>query len=120
MNYIGTFPAWQDQRKDTGRVDYRITDRHSLAFRGTHIPYTFNGVDASTRFDTLNSRPNRTAVVSLTSTLSSTFINELTVSGSSDGYGVITNDPACGPRGERSTYGVGLSLPLSRGCEAGP
>ena len=63
-------------------------------------------LEASTRFDELNSRPNRTAVVSLTSTLSSTFINELTVSGSSDGYGVITNDPACGARCQRRTYGV--------------
>ena len=38
--------------------------------------------------------------------VTSTFINELTVSGSSDGYGVITNDPACGARCQRSTYGV--------------
>ena len=105
-NHISTFPTWQDQRKDTGRIDYRITDQHSLAFRGTHIPYRFNGVGGSTRFDELNSRPNRTAVVSLTSTITSTFINELTVSGSSDGYGVITNDPACGTRCQRSTYGV--------------
>ena len=106
LNHIATYPTWQDQRKDTGRIDYRISDQHSLAFRGTHIPYRFNGVGGSTRYDELNSRPNRTAVVSLTSTLASTFINELTVSGSSDGYGVITNDPACGARCKRSTYGV--------------
>jgi Carboxypeptidase regulatory-like domain len=106
LNHIATYPTWQNQRKDTGRIDYRISDQHSLAFRVTHIPYTFNGIGGSTRFDELNSRPNRTAVGTLTTTLSSTFINELTISGSSDGYGVITNDPDCGARCKRSTYGV--------------
>jgi hypothetical protein len=106
LNHIATYPTWQNQRKDTGRIDWRLSDQHSLAFRVTHIPYTFNGIGGSTRFDELNSRPNRTAVGTLTTTISSTFINELTISGSSDGYGVITNDPACGARCERSTYGV--------------
>jgi hypothetical protein len=105
-NWIGTFPIHQDMRKDTARIDYQITPKHTLDFRVTHIPYVFNGVGASARFDTTNSRPNRTAVGTLTSTLSSTFLNELTVSGSSDGYGTIANDPACGPRCQRSTYGV--------------
>ena len=120
LNHISTYPTWQHQRKDTGRIDYRMTDQHSLAFRGTHIPYTFNNVTGSTRFDELNSRPNRTAVVSLTSTLSSTFINELTVSGSSDGYGVITNDPECGARCQPQHVRSELSIPLSRRREAEP
>jgi hypothetical protein len=107
LNHIATFPAWQDQRKDTVRIDYRMADRHSLAFRATYIPYTFNAVNS--RYDELWSRPNRTAVVSVTSTLSSTLINEFTVSASSDGWGdksFALPDPACGPRCQRSTYGV--------------
>ncbi|MGH9161369.1 MAG: TonB-dependent receptor domain-containing protein [Vicinamibacteraceae bacterium] len=105
-NWIGTFPAWQDQRKDTVRIDYQMSDRHRLAFRGTHIPYRFNTVRGSTRYDELWSRPNRTAALSLTSTLSPTLLNELTVSASSDGLGEIATDPACGARCRRSTYGV--------------
>jgi hypothetical protein len=105
-NWIGTFPSWQDQRKDTVRIDYPLNRTHSLVFRGTHIPYHFNTVLGSTRYDELWSRPNRTAVVSLTSTLSSSFLNEFTASASSDGLGETTSDPACGARCKRSTYGV--------------
>lgn len=105
-NWIGTFPAWQNMRKDTVKVDYLLNDRHNLAFRATHIPYRFNDVRGSTRFDELWSRPNRTAALSLTSTFSSTFLNELTLSASSDGLGEIAPDPACGPRCRRSSYGV--------------
>ncbi len=109
-NWIGTFDAWQDQRKDTARIDYRLSDRTNLAFRATHIPYRFNTVVSSTRFDELWSRPNRTAVVTATSTLSSTFVNDFTVSVSSDGLGEANPDPACGARCQRSTYGVSYPL----------
>ena len=105
-NWIGTFEQWQNQRKDTVRIDYRIGDKTNLAVRATHIPFRFNTVLGSTRFDELWSRPNRTAVVTMTSTLSSTFLNEFTVSGSSDGLGETNPDSACGPRCLRSTYGV--------------
>lgn len=105
-NWIGTFDSWQNQRKDTVRIDYRLNDRTNLAFRGTHIPFRFNSIVSSTRFDELWSRPNRTAVVTVTSTLSPTFLNDFTVSASSDGLGEANADPACGMRCRRSTYGV--------------
>ena len=38
--------------------------------------------------------------------MSPTFLNELTVSASSDGRGTTYPDPDCGPRCRRSTYGV--------------
>lgn len=105
-NWFGTFPAWQNMRKDTIKIDYLMTSRHSLVFRGTHIPYRFNSVTGSTRYDELWSRPNRTAALSLTSSFSPTFLNELTISASSDGLGEIASDSACGPRCLRSTYGL--------------
>lgn len=105
-NWIGTFPAWQNMHKDTVKIDYLMSQKHSLAFRGTRIPYRFNSVIGSTRFDELWSRPNRTAAISLTSVFSPTFLNEFTLSASSDGLGEIAPDSACGPRCLRSTYGV--------------
>ena len=105
-NWIGTSEQWQDQRKDTIRVDYRIGDKTNLAVRATHIPFHFNTVLGSTRFVELWSRPNRTAVATVNSTLSATFLNEFTVSASSDGLGEANSDPDCGARCRRSTYGV--------------
>src|SRR5439155_9829300 len=40
-NWIGTFPHPSDTRKDTIKVDYLLSDKHRLTFRGTHIPWTF-------------------------------------------------------------------------------
>jgi Carboxypeptidase regulatory-like domain len=109
-NWIGTDEAWQDQRKDTIRIDYRLGGKTNLAVRATHIPFHFNTILGSTRFVELWSRPNRTAVATVTSTLSNTFLNEITVSASSDGLGEANSDPDCGARCRRSTYGVSYPL----------
>jgi Carboxypeptidase regulatory-like domain len=105
-NWIDTDEARQNQRKDTVRIDYRLNDKTNLAVRATHIPFHFNTILASPRFVELWSRPNRTAVATVTSTLSSTWLNEFTVSASSDGLGAADSDPDCGARCQRSTYGV--------------
>lgn len=107
-NYIVTYPHFSDTRKDTVKVDFMVSDKHRLSFRGTHIPWTFDGPFEGTLglFQSSWSRPNRTAALSLTSTLSPTLINELTISGNSDGLGSIYANPACGPRCNRSTYGI--------------
>ena len=107
-NYIVTYPHFSDTRKDTMKADYFITDAHHLSFRATHIPWVFDGPFEGTLglFQSSWSRPNRTAALSLTSTLSSSFINEFTVSASSDGLGSIYANPACGPRCDRNTYGI--------------
>src|SRR5713226_1051966 len=107
-NYIVTYPHFSDTRKDTFKVDYMITDKHRLSFRGTHIPWTFDGPFEGTlgTFQSSWSRPNRTAALSLTSTLSSTLVNEFTVSGNSDGLGLAAANPACGPRCDRGAYGI--------------
>ncbi|HXJ42591.1 MAG TPA: carboxypeptidase-like regulatory domain-containing protein, partial [Bryobacteraceae bacterium] len=107
-NYIVTYPHYSDTRKDTVKVDYAITDSHRLSFRGTHIPWHFDGPYEGTLglFQSIWSRPNRTAAMSLTSTLSPTLINEVTLSGNSDGVGSIDPDPRCGARCDRGTYGI--------------
>ena len=99
-NWIGTYPHWSDTRKDTVKIDYMLNEKHRLSFRGTHIPWHFNGEFEGTfgLFQSLWSRPNRTAAVSLTSTFSPTLINEFTVSANSDGLGSIYADPGCGAR----------------------
>ena len=111
-NYIVTYPHFSNTRKDTFKVDYAITDNHHLSVRATTIPWTFDGPFEGTLglFQSQWSRPNRTAAVSLTSTLSPTFINELTISGNSDGLGSIAADPRCGPRCDRATYGINYPL----------
>ncbi len=107
-NYIVTYPHFSDTRKDTFKVDYALSDTEHISFRGTHIPWVFDGPYEGTLglFQSSWSRPNRTAAASLISTLSPTFINELTLSANSDGVGSIAANPACGARCNRSTYGI--------------
>jgi hypothetical protein len=107
-NYIVSYPHFSDTRKDTVKVDFALNDSQHISVRGTHIPWVFDGPYEGTLglFQSSWSRPNRTAAASLISTFSPTFINDLTISASSDGLGSIAANPACGPRCDRSTYGI--------------
>ncbi len=107
-NYIVTYPHFSDTVKDTLKVDYNLADKHHLTFRGTRIPWHFDGPFEGTLglFQSSWSRPNRTASLSVTSTISPTFINEFTFSASSDGLGSIYANEGCGARCNRSTYGI--------------
>jgi hypothetical protein len=107
-NYIVTYPHFSDTRKDTFKIDYLLTEKHHLSFRGTHIPWTFDGPFEGTLglFQSSWSRPNRTAAFSITSAFSPTLINEFTLSGNSDGVGAALANTACGARCDRSTYGI--------------
>lgn len=107
-NYIVTYPHFSDTLKNTFKVDYNVNDKHHISFRGTHIPWTFDGPFEGTLglFQSSWSRPNRTAAFSVVSGLSPTLVNEFTVSGNSDGLGSIYANPACGARCDRSTYGI--------------
>ncbi len=107
-NYIVTDPHFSDTRKDTFKIDYLLAPTQRLSFRGTHIPWTFDGPFEGTlgTFQSLWSRPNRIAALSLTSTISPTLINELTLSASSDGLGSIKLNPGCGAPCNRNTYGI--------------
>jgi len=111
-NWIGSHRTWSDLRKDTLRLDFLLGDKHRLSFRGTHIPWHFNDPFPG-NFDRVQyawSRPNKTAAMSLVSTLSNTWMNEFTLSANSDGKGTIDIDPDCGALCARSTYGINYPL----------
>ena len=79
-------PSWQNQRKDTVSIDYNPTQNQVIKFR--HAAYFYTALDAfRTNFDyaiTDWSRPNKTASVAHTWTLSPTMINEAMISASVD------------------------------------
>ena len=119
-NYIGRGARWSNTLKNTIKLDYLISSAHRLTFRGTHIPWEFNEPfqdNSLGTFTSLWSRPNRTAALSLTSTISPTLLNEFTFSVNSDGKGNIAYDSACGPRCERSTYGINYPVLFPSGKE---
>jgi hypothetical protein len=107
-NWIGSHRTWSNLRKDTLRLDFLVGQRHRVSLRGTHIPWHFNEpfVGAFDRAQWAWSRPNKTAAMSVVSTLSNTWVNEFTLSANSDGKGVIGMDPDCGDVCRRSTYGI--------------
>lgn len=85
-NWITTRAAPRSSRKDLIRVDYYLNAKQRLAFSGQNYAYyeiqPFRG-----NFDnvgTVLDRPNRTGVISLTSTLRPTLINEATFSAAND------------------------------------
>src|SRR5260370_4109640 len=106
-NWIGTKPTHSDLRKDTFKVDYLINSAERLSVRGTNTPWHFNAPfeDTFGRMEEVWSRPNQIAAVSLTSTISPTFINEFTFSANSDGKGTIDFGGYCSSC-LRSQYGL--------------
>lgn len=86
FNYITQSPNPRDTRKDTLRIDYLINSTHQMSFRGSLFNWesvdAFRGAFPLAR--THWNRPNRSAALSLTSTLSPSLINELTFGASAD------------------------------------
>ncbi len=107
-NWIQTRSHFSNTRKDTVKIDYLMTSKHRISFRSTLIPWEFDSPYEGNldRFHALWSRPNRTGAVSMTSTMSPTFLNEFTFSANSDGLGSILPDTRCGALCERKTYGI--------------
>jgi hypothetical protein len=110
-NWISTLPNPITTRKDLFHVDYN-TGKHRLSFMGTHFSYeedqpfegTFGtGLDrANTRWH----RPNKLGVLSLTSTLSPTMINDLSFSGAADRAQLDPYVSAVGDKLTRDQYGI--------------
>jgi hypothetical protein len=107
-NWIGTQPRHSDLRKDTIKIDFVPTSKHRLSGRIGYTPWTFNDPFVSTTGNVqwAWSRPNKIGSVSLTSTLTSSLLNEFTFAFNSDGTGTIDLDPACGALCDRATYGL--------------
>lgn len=106
-NWIGSKPTHSDFRKDTYKFDYMINEKEHLSVRMGYDPWNFNSPfeDTFGRMEEVWSRPNRVGAVSLTSTLSPTFINEFNFSANSDGKGNIGFGSYC-TACLRSTYGL--------------
>jgi hypothetical protein len=118
VNFIGSGARSSNTLKNTVKVDYLMNAQHRITFRGTHIPWTFNEPfqDSSLgTFRSLWSRPNRTAALSVTSTISPTLLNEFTFSANSDGKGDIAYDRTCGAPCERSTFGINYPMIFPNG-----
>ena len=85
-NWLRVRPGWQNQRKDTVSIDYNPTQNQVFRFR--HANYAYTALDTSRGYAdyaiTDWSRPNKTASLSHTWTLSPTMINEFLVSASVD------------------------------------
>jgi hypothetical protein len=107
-NWIQTYPVFSNLEKSTFKVDYYINEKNHLYVRGTQIPWHFNNPLEGTLglFQSLWSRPNRTAIVDLTTSFSPTLLNDFSVSANSDGKGTIDSNPACGAFCDRSTHGI--------------
>ncbi len=85
-NWLLVRPGWQNQRKDTGAVDYNPTTNQFIKFRIAN--YSYQGLDTSRGYAdyaiTNWDRPNLTTSLAHTWTLSPTMINEFLASGSVD------------------------------------
>lgn len=85
-NWLLVRPGWQNQRKDTVAIDYNPSINQFVKFRFAN--YSYQALDTNrSGFDyaiTDWDRPNQTASLAHTWTLSPTMINELLVSGSVD------------------------------------
>ena len=106
LNYFATGAAPQNQRKDTGSVDYIPKDNHYIRVR--LLNYTYDNVNPFASgfkvIPQLFSRPNQTASVNYTWTVTPTVVNELLVSASRDQV-AINIDPSNGLF-NRNNYGI--------------
>ncbi len=97
-NYIRSFRTWDNQRKDSAKIDYIINDQHRLAVRHTWFPHIWNAINGPIPlYSTIWQYPNRTAVLTFTSTFSPTFINEFTASYGSTSPGRFYGELTCPP-----------------------
>lgn len=104
QNWISTLPAPRDSRKDFFRIDY-YAGLHRISFSGQNYAYSsispFTG--GTDRVGTDWDRPNQTAALNITSTLSPTWVNDFTFSAANEV--VRINNLASRPY-ERSAYGI--------------
>ena len=79
-NWIGEPNTFNDTRKDSIKIDWVPSNNHRLALRHTWAPNIWNDPEPLSVFSTIWDYPGRTAAATLTSTLSSSLINEFTFS----------------------------------------
>jgi hypothetical protein len=78
-NWLSSIREWDNQRKDSQKIDYVINDRHRLGFRHSRVEHIWNQMFGLNSYEVAWVYPSRTTALTLTSTLSPTFLNEFTV-----------------------------------------
>jgi Carboxypeptidase regulatory-like domain len=79
-NYIGNPSVFNNQRKDSIKIDWVPTSNHRVAVRHTWAPNVWNDPEPLSVYSTIWDYPGRTLAATLTSTLSSSLINEFSFS----------------------------------------
>jgi hypothetical protein len=79
-NYIGNPSVFNNQRKDSIKIDWVPTSNHRVAVRHTWAPNVWNDPEPMGVYSTIWDYPGRTLAATLTSTLSSSLINEFSFS----------------------------------------
>lgn len=111
-NWIKSHANPKDSKKDLFRVDY-YAGQHRISFVGQHFNYTEDD-PFNTNLDVSNSRwdrPNSTASLSITSTLSPTVINDLTATAANDVVHIGIFDTDGQPLYLRTRYGIDFLHP---------
>ena len=79
-NWIGNPSVFNNQRKDSIKIDWVPTSNHRVAVRHTWAPNVWNDPEPMAVYSTIWDYPGRTLAATLTSTLSSSLINEFSFS----------------------------------------
>lgn len=79
-NWIGNPAAFNNQRKDSLKIDLVLSQNHRLAVRHTWAPNVWNDPEPMTVYSTIWDYPGRTLAAMFTSSLSSSLINEFSFS----------------------------------------
>jgi Carboxypeptidase regulatory-like domain/TonB dependent receptor len=79
-NWIGNPSVFNNQRKDSIKIDWVPTSNHRIAVRHTWAPNVWNDPEPMGVYSTIWDYPGRTLAATLTSTLSSSLINEFSFS----------------------------------------
>jgi Carboxypeptidase regulatory-like domain len=113
LNYQETAAAPQNQRKDTGALDYLPADNHYIRFRVLNFEY-FQYIPFASNYyviPQLFNRPNQTVSFNWTWTISPTLVNEFLATASRDQV-YINIDPSNGLY-DRTRYGINYPYLLS-------
>src|SRR5439155_1111386 len=79
-NWIGNPPTFNNQRKDSIKIDYVASSKHRVAVRHTWAPNYWNDPEHFAVYATIWDYPGRTLAATFTSTLSNTLMNEASFS----------------------------------------
>ncbi|HET9832396.1 MAG TPA: carboxypeptidase regulatory-like domain-containing protein, partial [Vicinamibacterales bacterium] len=79
-NWIGNPPTFNNQRKDSIKIDYVPNSKHRLAVRHTWAPNYWNDPEPFAVYSTIWDYPGRTLAATFSSTLSNTLMNEASFS----------------------------------------